>query len=105
MIGRGNYGKPWFISQVIHYLKTGEKLPDPELYVIKDIMVEHYLSMLKHYGEGAGKKIARKHISWYTKGLRDSAEFRQKVNKLPETQEVLDTIEAFFEPLLSEQAA
>lgn len=105
MIGRGNYGKPWFISQVIHYLKTGEKLSDPELYVIKDIMVEHYLSMLKHYGEGAGKKIARKHISWYTKGLRDSAEFRQKVNKLSETQEVLDTIEAFFEPLLSEQAA
>lgn len=105
MIGRGNYGKPWFISQVIHYLKTGEKLPEPELYVIKDIMVEHYLSMLKHYGEGAGKKIARKHISWYTKGFRDSAEFRQKVNKLSETQEVLDTIEAFFEPLLSEQAA
>jgi len=105
MIGRGSYGKPWFLSQVIHFLKTGEKLPDPELSVIKTIMVEHYLSMLEHYGEEAGKKIARKHISWYTKGLHDSAAFRQKVNKMTETKEVLDTIETFFEPLLDECAA
>lgn len=105
MIGRGAYGKPWFLAQVIHYLRTGEKILDPDLCMIKDIMVEHYLSMLEHYGEHAGKKIARKHISWYTKGLRDSAEFRQKVNKLTETEEVLDTINTFFEPLLSELAA
>ncbi|MCC3860928.1 tRNA dihydrouridine synthase DusB [Pseudemcibacter aquimaris] len=105
MIGRGCYGKPWFISQVIHYLKTGEELPSPELATIKDIMIEHYLSMLEHYGEEAGKKIARKHISWYTKGLRDSAEFRQKVNKMTDTKEVLQTIEDFFEPLLLEDAA
>lgn len=105
MIGRGSYGKPWFLSQVMHFLKTGEKLPDPELSVIKTIMVEHYLSMLEHYGEEAGKKIARKHISWYTKGLHDSAAFRQKVNKMTETKEVLDTIETFFEPLLDECAA
>ena len=105
MIGRGAYGKPWFLSQVIHYLKTGEKLPDPDLLMIKDIMIEHYLSMLDHYGEEAGKKIARKHISWYTKGLHDSAAFRQKVNKMTNTQEVLETIDRFFEPLLDECAA
>ena len=96
MIGRGAYGKPWFLSQVIHYLKAGEKLPDPDISMIKDIMVEHYLSMLDHYGEDAGKKIARKHISWYTKGLQDSAAFRQKVNKLSETAEVLETIDSLF---------
>lgn len=105
MVGRGAYGKPWFLSQVIHYLKTGEKLPNPDVAMVKDIMVEHYLSMLDHYGEASGKKIARKHISWYTKGLRDSAEFRQKVNKLSETKEVLQTIDDFFEPLLNECAA
>jgi tRNA-dihydrouridine synthase B len=105
MIGRGAYGKPWFLSQIIHYLKTGEKLPDPDLLMKKNIMVEHYLSMLEHYGEDAGKKIARKHISWYTKGLPDSAEFRQKVNKMKDTQEVLQAIDGFFEPLLSECAA
>ena len=100
MIGRGAYGKPWFLSQVIHYLKTGEKLPDPDLPMIKNIMTDHYLSMLDYYGEDAGKKIARKHISWYTKGLHDSAAFRQKVNRLTETNEVLEMIEEFFEPLL-----
>ena len=105
MIGRGAYGKPWFLSQVIHYLKTGDKLPDPDLAAIKDIMIEHYLAMLDHYGEDAGKKIARKHISWYTKGLHDSAAFRQKVNQMTDTKEVLDTIEAFFEPLLKNYAA
>lgn len=105
MIGRGSYGKPWFLSQVIHFLKTGEKLPDPELPLIKNIMVEHYLSMLEHYGEEAGKKIARKHISWYTKGLQDSAAFRQKVNRMTDTREVLDTIDTFFEPLLDDCAA
>lgn len=105
MIGRGCYGKPWFISQVIQYLKTGEKIASPDLATIKDIMIEHYLSMLDYYGEEAGKKIARKHISWYTKGLRDSAEFRQKVNRMTDTKEVLQTIEDFFEPLLLENAA
>ena len=100
MIGRGAYGKPWFLSQLIHYLKTGEKLPDPALPMIKNIMTDHYLSMLDYYGEDAGKKIARKHISWYTKGLHDSAAFRQKVNRLTETNEVLEMIEEFFEPLL-----
>lgn len=105
MIGRGSYGRPWFLGQVIHYLKTGEKLPDPELFEKKNIMVEHYLAMLDYYGEDAGKKIARKHISWYTKGLHDSAAFRQKVNKMTDTKEVLETIDAFFEPLLEHFAA
>lgn len=105
MIGRGSYGRPWFLGQVIHYLKTGEKLPDPDLSDIKNIMIEHYLAMLDYYGEDAGKKIARKHISWYTKGLHDSAVFRQKVNKMTATKEVLETIEAFFEPLLEHCAA
>ena len=105
MIGRGAYGKPWFLSQIIQYLKTGEKLSDPDLPMIKDIMTEHYISMLDHYGEEAGKKIARKHISWYTKGLQDSAAFRQKVNKMSDTKEVLESIETFFEPLLDDRAA
>jgi len=105
MIGRGSYGRPWFLGQVIHYLKTGEILQSPDLLTIKNIMVEHYLAMLEYYGEDAGKKIARKHISWYTKGLQDSAAFRQVVNKIADTKEVLTTIDTFFEPLLNERAA
>ena len=105
MIGRGSYGRPWFLGQVIDYLKTGEKRADPDVQAVKNIMVEHYLAMLDYYGEEAGKKIARKHISWYTKGLQDSAAFRQKVNKMTDTSEVLQTIDDFFAPLLNEDAA
>lgn len=105
MIGRGVYGKPWFLSQVIHYLKTGEKRPDPTLGELKYILLDHYQAMIDHYGEDAGKKIARKHISWYTKGLRDSAVFRQKVNREPEAVKVRQMIHDFFDPLIEELAA
>ncbi|MCF8474524.1 MAG: tRNA dihydrouridine synthase DusB [Emcibacter sp.] len=105
MIGRGIYGRPWFIAQVIHYLKTGEKLPDPDLIELKQIMQDHYQAMLDHYGEDAGKKIARKHISWYTKGLRDSSMFRQEVNRMSDATQVRRMIDAFFDPLIQEIAA
>ncbi|MFC7050728.1 tRNA dihydrouridine synthase DusB [Emcibacter nanhaiensis] len=105
MIGRGSYGKPWFLSQVIHYLKTGEQLPDPSLEAQKDILTEHYEAILEHYGEHTGKKIARKHISWYTKGLRESAAFRQKVNHLADVNLVREEIDRFYDPLIEEIAA
>ena len=105
MIGRGVYGKPWFLSQVIHYLKTGEKKPDPSLSELKDIVLDHYQAMIDHYGEDAGKKIARKHISWYTKGLRDSAMFRQQVNRMSDAIQVRQMINDFFDPLIEELAA
>jgi len=105
MIGRGVYGRPWFIAQVIHFLKTGEKLPDPSLAELKNIVLDHYQAMIDHYGEDAGKKIARKHISWYTKGLRDSAAFRQQVNRLSDTAQVRQMINGFFDPLIEELAA
>ena len=105
MIGRGSYGRPWFLAQVIHYLKTGEKLPDPTLGELKRIVLDHYQAMLDHYGEYSGKKIARKHISWYTKGLRDSASFRQQVNRMSGAEQVKDMINDFFDPLIAEDAA
>lgn len=105
MIGRGAYGKPWFLSQVIHFLKTGEKSADPTLAELKNIVLDHYQAMIDHYGEEAGKKIARKHISWYTKGLRDSAVFRQNVNRMQDATQVRQMIRDFFDPLIDERAA
>ncbi len=105
MIGRGAYGRPWFLSQVSHFLKTGEKLPDPSLAQKKNIVLDHYQAMIDHYGEDAGKKIARKHISWYTKGLRDSAFFRQQVNRQSDAILVRQMINDFFDSLIEEKAA
>src|SRR5690606_21472257 len=76
MIGRGAYGKPWLLGQVMHWWRTGERLAEPDVDEQLAVLLEHYRAMLAHYGEDVGVKIARKHLGWYTKGLPGSAEFR-----------------------------
>lgn len=105
MIGRGTYGKPWFVGQAMHYLKTGEHLPAPELQEQMTVVLEHYEDMLHHYGVEAAVRIARKHIGWYTKGLHGSAEFRNHVNRLDDPNEVKKAIEEFYTPLCELMAA
>ncbi len=96
MVGRGSYGRPWFLGQVIRFLADGTRLPDPAPEVRGRILLEHYDALLSHYGEEAGVRIARKHVGWYSKGLPGSAEFRSAVNRLAEPGEVRDMITAFF---------
>ena len=105
MIGRGAYGKPWLLAQVMHWWKTGEKLESPSFDEQYEVVVEHYRDMLELYGEQVGVKIARKHLGWYTKGMHGSAEFRNRVNFLDDTTEVLDELERFYEPFLHRRAA
>ena len=105
MIGRGAYGKPWLLAQVMHWWKTGEKLECPSFDEQYEVVVEHYRDMLDLYGEQVGVKIARKHLGWYTKGMHGSAEFRNRVNFLDDTTEVLDELERFYEPFLHRRAA
>lgn len=105
MIGRGTYGRPWFIAQAIHYLKTGERLPDPCLAEQLHTIIHHYDAMLDHYGAEAGVRIARKHLGWYTKGLHSSAEFRNDLNRLENPDEVKNRLRRFYTPLLESEAA
>jgi tRNA-dihydrouridine synthase B len=100
MIGRGAYGRPWFPRQVARHLAGGEPLPDPPLAAQRDIVLDHYAAMLSHYGNGAGVRIARKHIGWYSKGLPGSAEFRHAVNRIDDPARVTDMIRAFYDPLI-----
>lgn len=97
MIGRGTYGRPWFISQAIHYLKTKERLPDPSINDQLKILLDHYESIITHYGEDSGIRMARKHISWYSKGLFGSTEFRSEINYLTEYARVRERIISFYE--------
>ncbi|TXC69181.1 tRNA dihydrouridine synthase DusB [Sphingorhabdus soli] len=101
MIGRGCYGRPWLLGQMMHWLATGERRADPSLAEQYALIVEHYRAMLDHYGEMTGVNLARKHIGWYTKGLTGSAEFRNAVNQVPAAAKVLDMLEAFYTPLLA----
>ncbi|MDP3371869.1 MAG: tRNA dihydrouridine synthase DusB [Candidatus Paracaedibacteraceae bacterium] len=96
MIGRGAYGKPWFLNQVGHFLKTNEKLPDPEIAIQYVILQEHVDDMLIHYGNDTGVKIARKHIGWYSKGLENSAEFRVRVNQAETVLALKSEIQEFY---------
>ena len=105
MIGRGAYGKPWLLGQVMHWWRTGESLPDPDLDEQFAVLVEHYRGMLEHYGADVGCKVARKHLGWYTKGLPGSAEFRNRVNFIDEPAQVLGEVERFYEPFLRRLAA
>lgn len=105
MIGRGAYGRPWLLAQVMHWWRTGERLPDPEIDEQYAVLVEHYRGMLDHYGGDAGVKIARKHLGWYTRGLPGSAEFRNFVNFIADAGQVLGEIERFYTPFLRRKAA
>ncbi len=105
MIGRGCYGRPWFLKQVIHFLRTAERLPEPSLAEQMETVLEHYEAMLAHYDGVHGVRIARKHISWYTKGLPGSAEFRDQANRCPDADRVRAMIRDFYRPLIERRAA
>lgn len=100
MIGRGAYGKPWLLGQVMHWLNGGGALDDPTLAVQLDLIIEHYEAMLEHYGKDTGVKMARKHLGWYTKGLPGSAEFRNRVNFVDDAAEVMRSLREFYAPNL-----
>jgi len=103
MIGRGAYGRPWLIGQVMHWFRTGERLADPLLDEQYRVITEHYRAMLEHYDSHTGVNMARKHIGWYTKGLPGSAEFRNAVNQEPDGDVVLDMLARFYEPLIADE--
>jgi len=105
MIGRGAYGRPWFPSQVIHFLRTGAHKPDPPLARQLEIVLEHYDAVLTHYGRETGVRMARKHLAWYSKGLPGSAEFRAKINRQDQPENVRDFLRAFYTPQVDRQAA
>ena len=105
MIGRGAYGRPWLLHQVMHWLETGQKLPDPTIDEQYRVITDHYRAMLDHYGEFTGVNMARKHIGWYTKGLPGSAEFRNTVNQISSSETVLAMLEQFYTPWLCRAAA
>jgi tRNA-dihydrouridine synthase B len=96
MIGRGAYGKPWLISQVAHFLKTGKKLPDPPLKEQLVIVLNHYDDMINYYGMDAGVKLARKHLGWYSSGLPNSSEFRAFINRTVNADVVKEKIQEFY---------
>lgn len=96
MIGRAAQGRPWIFREIDHYFKTDEYLPPPEVTEIHNVLINHLHDLYNFYGEYSGVRIARKHISWYTKGLIGSAAFRHTMNQLQTTDEQLAATNTFF---------
>lgn len=105
MIGRASYGRPWVVRQIIDYFETGREGIGPGLPEIASVVLEHYQSMLDHYGDHAGIGIARKHIGWYCKDMAGSDELRSAINAMTDSKQVRATLDAYFQNLQMAQAA
>ncbi|MFL6746088.1 MAG: tRNA dihydrouridine synthase DusB [Sphingomicrobium sp.] len=105
MIGRGAYGRPWLLGQVMADLGVGGQRPDPTLDEQLEVMLGQYREMLSLYGTHTGVNLARKHIGWYTKGLPGSAELRNTVNQHDDPASVMTMLSDFYAPWLERAAA
>jgi tRNA-dihydrouridine synthase B len=105
MIGRGAYGRPWFLAQAMAELTGAGRRPDPSLDEQLETMLQQYEEMLELYGTHTGVNLARKHIGWYTKGLPGSAELRNTINQQDDPATVVRMLREFYAPWLARSAA
>ncbi len=98
MIGRGSFGNPWIFKKILYFLETGKKLPEVENQERLEVMKQHIELAVEEKGEIAIKEL-RKHIAWYTKNLKNSSEFRYRINQIETKEELLEKIEEYFETL------
>jgi tRNA-dihydrouridine synthase B len=103
LIGRAAQGAPWIFREISHYLATGEKLPEPGLDEIRDILIGHLNALHAFYGEESGVRIARKHLGWYAKDRPENARFRAVVNRAESASEQIDLTWAYFEQLAEQE--
>lgn len=89
MIGRGAQGNPWIFERISHYLKTGEILPVPSKEEKLDVAIKHMGLSVKEHSEFVAVREMRKHIGWYLKGMKNSARFRDEINKMENVDEVI----------------
>lgn len=96
MVGRGAYGKPWILKQIIDYFKTGHESADPSRVEICSLVIEHYDAIIAHYGAHAGVGIARKHIGWYVADLIGADALRSSINQMKDPEAVKQAICDFY---------
>lgn len=97
MIGRAAQGNPWIFREIEYFLATGKKLLPPSLEEVRDILLAHLENLYAFYGEQLGVRVARKHISWYSKGLPNGAVFRHRINQIEEASAQRAAVRVFFD--------
>ena len=101
MIGRAAQGRPWIFGQVAHYLATGQRLPEPSLEDVRDILLGHLEHLHQFYGEVSGVRIARKHLGWYAKDRPENTAFRTIVNQAQTAEDQLQLTRDYFDALVA----
>lgn len=96
MIGRGTFGNPWIFKRIIHFLETGEKLPEISKEEKLRIIKKHIELELQEKEDITAIREMRKHIAWYTKNMPNSSEFRNEINKIEDKDELIKKIEEYF---------
>ena len=99
MIGRAAQGRPWIFREIEYFLETGKHHALPTNEEIQTTTIKHVKDLYSFYGEERGLRVARKHISWYTKGLKNSAQFRASMNQIEDCNEQIDAIDFYFNQL------
>ena len=100
MIGRAAQGRPWIFREIEYFINSGEHMAAPQVGEVQRVLLKHVHELYEFYGEQTGLRVARKHISWYTKGLADSAQFRHRMNQLESCAEQLTAVNEFFDEQL-----
>ncbi|BAB03816.1 tRNA dihydrouridine synthase DusB [Halalkalibacterium halodurans] len=104
MIGRAALGNPWMLYRTIHYLETGELLPDPTPREKMDVCMIHLDRLIKLKGENVAVREMRKHAAWYLKGLRGNGKIRDQINQFETREDVSSTLYAYIEELEAKMA-
>ncbi len=104
MIGRAAQGRPWLFREIVHFLTTGDLLPSPAPAEIGRVLGGHLRNLYDFYGEYTGVRVARKHITWYSKGQPGGNRFRLQINQADTAEEQLRQVDDYF-ALLTKQKA
>lgn len=102
MIGRAAQGRPWIFREILFYLQHGKRMPAPGVLEVRGLLLAHLEDLYQFYGEYAGCRIARKHIGWTTRGLRDASRFRERMLQLDNTAGQWACVAAYFDQLATE---
>ena len=104
LIGRAAQGRPWIFREIAHFLATGQRLPEPSLPEVRDILLQHLAALHRFYGEQAGVRIARKHLGWYAKDRPENAAFRIVVNRADSASEQIELTQVYFQSLIDQDS-
>ena len=102
MIGRGAQGNPWIFKRINHYMRTGEILPEPTLEEKITTAIKHMNLAVAEHGDYVAVREMRKHIGWYLKGLKNSAKYRDQINKITDYKEVISMLEEYVQHSLTQ---